>query len=55
MSDTVDTTETVAEHAVHGSNRLLTLLVLGFLGSAVLIWSLILPVIGVLYLLGHLS
>lgn len=48
--------ETVAEqHAVHGSNRLLIFLVLGLLGLAVLMWSLILPVTGVACLFEYLS
>lgn len=47
-----DISETATQHLVRGSNKILTLLVLALLGVAVLLWSVILPVIGVLYLLG---
>jgi hypothetical protein len=50
-----DTTETYVEHITTGSTKPLTLLALFSLSVIVLLWSLVLPIIGLLYLCGVLN
>lgn len=50
-----ETPETAAQHIVSGSNKALTLFVLALLGVALLLWSVALPIVGILYLVGVLN
>jgi hypothetical protein len=50
-----DTAETYVQHVTTGSTKPLTLVIFGLLGLIVLLWSMVLPIIGLLYVFGALS
>jgi hypothetical protein len=50
-----ENTDDFSKHLVQGSSKALTLLTFAALGVAVALWSLVLPVVGILYLVGVLQ
>jgi len=49
-----DLAEAPVHGTVNGASKLRTLLALGLLGLLIVVWSVILPIIGMLYLTGNL-